>query len=95
MRSDEAYIVPKADTSIDGVDDKAPMFERFKELFKMLTPNNTDLTPKLEFAGATTGPTVIDNSVKSVNQNNQNQSMSLNSKNTDASFNFTNKYRDV
>ena len=95
MTDDSAYIVPKADTSIDGVDDKAPMFERFKELFKMLTPNNTDLTPKLEFAGATTGPTVIDNSVKSVNQNNQNQSLNLNSKNTDTSFNFTNKYRDV
>lgn len=94
MTDDSAYIVPKTDTPVDGVDDKTPMFEKFKDLFKLLTPNN-DLAPPVEFAGATTGTTVIDNSVKSVNQNNQNQSMSLNSKNTDASFNFTNKYRDV
>ena len=95
MTDDSAYIIPpKQDAPVGDVENNAPMFEKFKELFKFLTPNN-DLAPAVEFASGTSGPTVIDNSVKSVNQNNQTQALSLNSRNTDNSFHITNRYKDV
>ena len=53
------------------------------------------IPPAVEFAGGTGGPTIIDNSVKSVNQNNQTQAVGMNSRNNDSSFHITNRYKDV
>ena len=45
MTEDSAYIIPpKQDAPVGDVENNVPMFEKFKELFKFLTPNN-DLAP--------------------------------------------------
>ena len=43
----------------------------------------------------TGGATIIDNSVKSVNQNNANQNISLESRNNDSSYHIANRYKDA
>ena len=46
MTDDKTYIVPnKEDTSIASEDSKEPMFEKFKNLLKLLKPDNLTLTP--------------------------------------------------
>ena len=95
MTDDSAYIVPnREDTSIASEDSKEPMFEKFKNLLKLLKPDAA-LAPAIEVGATGSGATIIDNSVKSVNQNNQTQALSLNSRNTDNSFHITNRYKDV
>lgn len=95
MTDDSAYIVPpKQDVPVGDVESNAPMFEKFKNLLKMLKPDAA-LAPAIEVGATGSGATIIDNSVKSVNQNNQTQALSLNSRNTDNSFHITNRYKDV
>ena len=53
----------------------------FKNFLKQLMPNNNELIPTMEAnAGSTT---IIDNSVKSANQNNTTQSLGLDVRNND------------
>jgi len=92
MRSDDAYIVPKT-PEVDGQVESDNKLDMFKNLLKMLMPQNNDLIPTMEANAA--GTNIIDNSVKSVNQNNANQSISLASRNTDNSFHITNRYKDA
>ena len=95
MTDDSAYIVPnKEDTSIASEDSKEPMFEKFKNLLKMLKPDAA-LAPAIEVGATGSGATIIDNSVKSVNQNNNQQSIALDTRNNDSSFHITNRYKDV
>ena len=95
MTDDSAYIVPnKEDTSIASEDSKEPMFEKFKNLLKMLKPDAA-LAPAIEVGATGSGATIIDNSVKSVNQNNNQQSIALDTRNNDSSFNISNRYKDV
>ena len=95
MTDDSAYIVPpKQDVPVGDVESNAPMFEKFKNLLKMLKPDAA-LAPAIEVGATGSGATIIDNSVKSVNQNNQQQSISLDSRNNDSSFHITNRYKDV
>tara|TARA_B100000424_G_C22916160_1_gene487475 strand:+ start:105 stop:1550 length:1446 start_codon:yes stop_codon:yes gene_type:complete len=95
MTDDSAYIVPnREDTSITGEDGNEPMFEKFKNLLKMLKPDAA-LAPAIEVGATGSGATIIDNSVKSVNQNNNQQSISLDTRNNDSSFNISNRYKDV
>ena len=66
-----------------------------KNLLKLLKPNNA-LAPAIEVGATTSGATIIDNSVKSVNQNNNQQSIALSdTRNNDSSFHITNRYKDV
>jgi len=95
MTDDSAYIVPnKEDTSIASEDSKEPMFEKFKNLLKLLKPDAA-LAPAIEVGATGSGATIIDNSVKSVNQNNNQQSIALDTRNNDSSFNISNRYKDV
>ena len=95
MTDDSAYIVPnREDTSITGEDGNEPMFEKFKNLLKMLKPDAA-LAPAIEVGATGSGATIIDNSVKSVNQNNNQQSIALDTRNNDSSFNISNRYKDV
>lgn len=94
MTDDSAYILPKAETSVDSVNDDTPMFEKFKNLLKLLKPDAA-LAPAIEVGATGSGATIIDNSVKSVNQNNNQQSIALDTRNNDSSFNISNRYKDV
>lgn len=95
MTDDSAYIVPnREDTSITSEDSKEPMFEKFKNLLKLLKPDAA-LAPAIEVGATGSGATIIDNSVKSVNQNNNQQSIALDTRNNDSSFNISNRYKDV
>ena len=94
MTDDSAYILPKDDTTVDDVDEGKPTFEIFKNLLKMLKPDSA-LAPAVEVGATGSGATIIDNSVKSVNQNNQNVGVNLDTRNNDSSFHITNRYKDV
>lgn len=95
MTDDSAYIVPpKQDVPVGDVESNAPMFEKFKNLLKMLKPDAA-LAPAIEVGATGSGATIIDNSVKSVNQNNNQQSIALDTRNNDSSFNISNRYKDV
>ena len=94
--SEGAEIVPNTSTDVtaEAEGEGVSKFDMFKNFLKSLMPqNNTDLTPVMEANAG--GATIIDNSVKSVNQNNANQSISLASRNTDNSFHITNRYKDA
>ena len=60
----------------------------------MLKPDAA-LAPAIEVGATGSGATIIDNSVKSVNQNNNQQSIALDTRNNDSSFHITNRYKDV
>ena len=60
----------------------------FKNFFKS-KPTNNEYMP-VETSAATGGSTIIDNSVKSVNQNNQNQNVGITTRNDDLSLFRTN-----
>lgn len=94
MTDDSAYILPKDDTTVDDVDEGKPTFEIFKNLLKMLKPDSA-LAPAVEVGATGSGATIIDNSVKSVNQNNQNVGVNLDTRNNDSSFHIANRYKDV
>ena len=94
MTDDSAYILPKDDTTVDDVDEGKPTFEIFKNLLKMLKPDSA-LAPAVEVGATGSGATIIDNSVKSVNQNNSQTAINLDSRNNDNSFHITNRYKDV
>ena len=81
MRDDSAYIVPKTPDVTEEVDEGGSKFDMFKNFLKQLMPNNNELIPTMEAnAGSTT---IIDNSVKSANQNNTTQSLGLDVRNND------------
>ena len=94
MTDDSAYILPKDDTTVDNVDEGGSTFETFKNLLKMLKPDSA-LAPAVEVGATGSGATIIDNSVKSVNQNNSQTAINLDSRNNDNSFHITNRYKDV
>ena len=92
--SEGAEIVPNvSDVTAETEGEGVSKFDMFKNMLKMLMPQNNDLVPVMEANAG--GATIIDNSVKSVNQNNANQNISLESRNTDNSFHITNRYQDV
>ena len=69
--------VPVAPTGIAG----AKSLSGFKNFLKQLMPNNNELIHTMQAnAGSTT---IIDNSVKSANQNNTTQSLGLDVRNND------------
>lgn len=94
MTEDSAYILPKSESMVEKEGETTPMFEKFKELFKFLKPDS-DLAPAIAVGATGNGATIIDNSVKSVNQNNSQTGISLDSRNNDNSFHITNRYKDV
>ena len=59
-------------------------FDKVKSFFKS-KPANNEYMP-VETSAATGGGTIIDNSVKTVNQNNQNQSLGISSRNDDVTI---------
>jgi len=73
-------IIPAA-PSVSTEDTGESKLDKFKNFFKFLKPTDSDLIPTME-ANAS-GPTIIDNSVKSANQNNNQQAASLSSRNDD------------
>ena len=92
--SEGAEIIPNtSDVTAEAEGEGGSKFDMFKNMLKMLMPQNNDLVPVMEANAG--GATIIDNSVKSVNQNNANQNISLASRNTDDSFHITNRYQDV
>ena len=60
-------------------------FDKFKSFFKS-KPSNNEYMPVDTQTQATGGNAVIDNSVKTVNTNNQNQSINISSRNNDATI---------
>jgi len=60
-------------------------FDKFKNMFKS-KPSNNEYMPVDTQTQATGGNAVIDNSVKTVNTNNQNQSINISSRNNDATI---------
>ena len=56
----------------------------------MLKPNNNELVPTMETNAG--GTTIIDNSVKSANQNNTTQSVGMEVRNNDATMNRMSVY---
>ena len=90
--SEGAEIVPMT-PEVDGQVEGDSKLDMFKNMLKMLMPQNNDLIPTMEANAA--GTNIIDNSVKSVNQNNANQNMNLASRNSDNSFHITNRYKDA
>ena len=77
----------------EEVEEGGSKFDMFKNFLKQLMPQNTDLIPVMEANAG--GATIIDNSVKSVNQNNANQNISLESRNNDSSYHIANRYKDA
>ena len=78
--SEGAEIVPNS-PNISSDAEGESKFDMFKNFLKQLMPNNNELIPTMEAnAGSTT---IIDNSVKSANQNNTTQSLGLDVRNND------------
>ena len=78
--SEGAEIVPNS-PNISSDTEGESKFDMFKNFLKQLMPNNNELIPTMEAnAGSTT---IIDNSVKSANQNNTTQSLGLDVRNND------------
>jgi hypothetical protein len=65
-------------------DEGGGFFSKFKNFFKSKPANNEYMPVDTQTQSG--GGTIIDNSVKTVNQNNQNQSLGLNSRNDDVSI---------
>ena len=82
--SEGAEIVPNS-PNISSDAEGESKFDMFKNFLKQLMPNNNELIPTMEAnAGSTT---IIDNSVKSANQNNTTQSLGLDVRNNDGMIN--------
>ena len=78
--SEGAEIVPNS-PEISSDTEGESKFDKFKNFLKQIMPNNNELVPTMEAnAGSTT---IIDNSVKSANQNNTTQSLGLDVRNND------------
>ena len=78
--SEGAEIVPNS-PNISSDTEGESKFDKFKNFLKQIMPNNNELVPTMEAnAGSTT---IIDNSVKSANQNNTTQSLGLDVRNND------------
>ena len=78
--AETAEIIPAApEVSTEQGESK---LDKFKNFFKFLKPAESDLIPTMEANAG--GTTIIDNSVKSANQNNSQQSAALSSRNDDA-----------
>ena len=73
--------------------DEGPcVIDKVKGFFSKFNPfGKSDLEPASDVS-TTTGGTIIDNSVKTVNQNNQNSSVSLSSRNDDPTYNRLSLY---
>jgi hypothetical protein len=80
IESNESGLILPSTTGDEG----GGLFSKFKNFFKS-KPANTDYMP-VDTQTQSSGGTIIDNSVKTVNQNNQNQSLGLNSRNDDVSI---------
>ena len=81
-QQDNAFLVPPTTGDEDG-----GFFSKFKNMFKS-KPNNNQYLPVDTSAASSNA--IIDNSVKTVNQNNQNQNLGITSRNDDLSLFRTN-----
>jgi len=80
IESNESGLVLPPTVSDEG----GGFFSNFKNMFKS-KPANNEYMP-VDTSPAKGGSAIIDNSIKTVNQNNQNQSLGLNSRNDDVSI---------
>ena len=80
VESSESGLVLPSTTDNEG----GGFFSKFKNMFKS-KPANNEYMP-VETQAVTGGSTIIDNSVKSVNQNNQNQNLGISSRNDDVTI---------
>jgi len=87
--SEGAEIVP-ATPDVSGEVESDSKLDMFKNMLKMLKPNNNELVPTMETNAG--GTTIIDNSVKSANQNNTTQSVGMEVRNNDATMNRMSVY---
>jgi len=78
--AESADIIPTAPSV--STEPEESKLDKFKNFFKFFKPKETDLIPTMEANAG--GTTIIDNSVKSANQNNSQQSAALSSRNDDA-----------
>ena len=81
--SEGAEIVPNS-PEISSDTEGESKFDKFKNFLKQIMPNNNELVPTVEANAG--GTTIIDNSVKSANQNNTTQSVGLGVRNDDATI---------
>ena len=87
--SEGAEIVPTT-PEVSGETEGSSKLDMFKNMLKMLQPNNNELVPTMETNAG--GTTIIDNSVKSANQNNTTQSIGMEVRNNDATMNRMSVY---
>ena len=87
--SEGAEIVPTT-PEVSGETEGGSKLDMFKNMLKMLKPNNNELVPTMETNAG--GTTIIDNSVKSANQNNTTQSIGMEVRNNDATMNRMSVY---
>jgi hypothetical protein len=87
--SEGAEIVPMT-PEVSGETEGSSKLDMFKNMLKMLKPNNNELVPTMETNAG--GTTIIDNSVKSANQNNTTQSIGMEVRNNDATMNRMSVY---
>lgn len=87
--SEGAEIVPTT-PEVSGETEGGSKLDMFKNMLKMLKPNNNELVPTMETNAG--GTTIIDNSVKSANQNNTTQSVGMEVRNNDATMNRMSVY---
>jgi len=87
--SEGAEIVPTT-PEVSGETEGSSKLDMFKNMLKMLKPNNNELVPTMETNAG--GTTIIDNSVKSANQNNTTQSIGMEVRNNDATMNRMSVY---
>lgn len=87
--SEGAEIVPIT-PEVSGETEGSSKLDMFKNMLKMLKPNNNELVPTMETNAG--GTTIIDNSVKSANQNNTTQSIGMEVRNNDATMNRMSVY---